>query len=287
MYGTWKTVRNRRSRFYCGGRCSIGSALQTTPMARSPDRLSRSTIPAHLLALLLAAGGCTLISPEPETPMPSEVLREAGTSGCTAVLLPGRWDRMSGFGDAGFAERSERAGVDVGLAAADAHIGYYREEVLVPRLRQDVIGPLLSGEATQRVWLVGTSLGAVGSLIYWNEHPEQVAGLVLVAPWLGEEELLEEIRAAGDLQDWRPETIAEDDFGRRIWQVLRRVTAPESHIPVLLAYGTGDDLAPGHRLLARELPDERVFTVDGGHDWDAWGALWSRVLSSGILCAGD
>lgn len=261
--------------------------------ATMPPRTLRALLPALLstFALTLTTGcGVSLLAPETRDPIPSTVLREPFRDpGCVAVLLPGRWDRMSAFRKAGFAKRVETAGLDLGLVAVDAHIGYYREETLVPRLRQDVIGPARAGGA-ERIWLVGTSLGAVGSLIYWNRHSDEVAGLVLIAPYLGEDrgaedDVLEEIRRAGDLQAWTPPgPVADDDFERRIWLTLRDLTAPGSTTPVVLAYGTDDDLAPGHRLLARELPEARVFPRDGGHDWKTWGRLWSDVLESGDMC---
>ena len=252
----------------------------------------RLLLPALLLALALGGTGCSLLSPETRVPMPSETLREAGPSGCTALLLPGRWDRMDAFDEHGFAEAAEAAGLDLGLVAADAHIGYYREESVAPRLKADVVEPLLErrravGDPDARVWMVGTSLGAVGSILYRFRHPDQVAGLVLIAPFLGEPDaedgVLEELRAAGSLAAWRPaEPVAEDDFERRIWLGLREILASDT--PVLLAYGTEDDLAPGHELLARELPEERVFRRPGGHDWPIWTLLWEDVLASGEIC---
>jgi len=256
--------------------------------SEGPRHALAAASPLAILAafLLTIAAGCALprIAPQARTPMPSEVLRETDASDCLAVLLPGRWDRMGAFRKARFPERSEAAGVDLGLVATDAHIGYYRDQLLVPRLRQDVIAPLRA-RGTRRIWLVGTSLGGVGSIVYWKSHPEEVAGLVLIAPYLGEEDVLDEIRRAGSLQQWRPpHPLASDDFGRRIWLTLQQLTAPDSTTPVLLAYGTKDDLAPGHRLLARELPETRVFTHPGGHDWKTWAELWSEVLASGEVC---
>lgn len=237
------------------------------------------------LPLVALLAGCALLAPEPTVPMPQETLSETGPSGCRAVLLPGRWDRMSAFRENGFAERAAAAGVDLGLVTADAHIGYYREETVVERLAADVVGPLLRG-SDRPLWMVGTSLGGVGSIVYRATHPDEVEGIVLIAPFLGQpgEEggVLEELRAAGSLAAWRPaEPVAGDDFERRIWLHLREILASDT--PVILAYGTEDDLAPGHELLARELPPERVFRRPGGHDWPIWRELWSDVLASGEL----
>lgn len=244
--------------------------------------------PALVATLALELAGCSLLVPEARVPMPSETLRAPGPSGCTAILLPGRWNRMEAFREYGFAAAVEEARLDLGLVAADAHIGYYREESLAIRLAEDVIGPLSARpDGPERVWMAGISLGGVGSIVYARAHPEQVAGLVLIAPYLGEEGeggVLEELRAAGSLAAWRPaEPVAEDDFKRRIWLGLREILTSDT--PVLLAYGTEDDLAPGHELLARELPPERVFRRPGGHDWPVWTPLWEDVLASGEMCA--
>jgi len=259
---------------------------------RSPARTLLPHVAAALapvLAIALCASwGCSLLVPPARVPMPSKVLRETPASGCTAILLPGRWDRMERFEEAGFPERAEQAGIDMGLIEAAAHIGYYRERTVVPRLEQDVIGPARS-RGTRDLWMVGTSLGGIGSLLYWDAHPDAVAGLVLIAPYLGEDEVLEEIRLAGSLRAWQPPAdVAEDDVGHRIWRILKRLLAAssaDSAPPVFLAFGTGDDFAPGHRLLARELPTDRAFERPGGHDWDTWAALWSEVLASGEVCA--
>jgi len=251
------------------------------------SRLTTLGLGLLLAALLCASWGCSLVVPPARVPMASKVLRPTPASGCTAILLPGRWDRMERFEEAGFPERAERAGVDLGLIEADAHIGYYRERTVVPRLEQDVIGPALRRETggTRSVWMVGTSLGGIGSLVYWDAHPSEVAGMVLIAPYLGEDDVLEEIRQAGSLQAWNPSADRDqDDVGHRIWRILQELLSTDDAPPVLLAFGTGDDLAPGHRLLARELPPNRVFERPGGHDWGTWAALWSDVLASGAVC---
>ena len=268
------------------------AADRSAAEAHPPRVLAGSASPrlAAALGAILAVGlcaswSCSLLVPPARVPMAQKVLRETPASGCAAILLPGRWDRVERFEEAGFPERAERAGVDLGLIEADAHIGYYRERSVVPRLEQDVIGPARARGA-RHVWMVGTSLGGIGSLVYWDAHPDQVAGLVLIAPYLGEDEALDEIRRAGSLRAWQPPAdVAGDDVGHRVWRILRKLLTSESAPPVVLAFGTGDDLAPGHRLLARELPADRVFERPGGHDWDTWAALWSDVLASGEVCA--
>ena len=64
------------------------------------------------------------------------------------------------------------------------------------RLHLDVVLPA-SARGRQKIWLVGTSLGAMGSLAYVKRYPETVAGVVLLGPYLGEEPILDEIERAG------------------------------------------------------------------------------------------
>ena len=254
------------------------------PTAPAASFLATLALGLLLAAILSASWSCSLLVPPARVPMRSKVLSPTPASGCTAILLPGRWDRMERFEEAGFPERAERAGVGLGLIEADAHIGYYRKRTVVPRLEQDVVGPARSRGA-RHVWMVGTSLGGIGSLVYWDAHPSQIAGMVLIAPYLGEDEVLDEIRRAGSLQAWQtPADREQDDVGHRIWRILQELLGSESAPPVFLAFGTGDDLAPGHRLLARELPPSHVFERPGGHDWDTWAALWSDVLAGGGIC---
>lgn len=252
-------------------------------------RFSQTLALLPLLLALLPLLGCALLVPEPEVPMPAETIRRGdATGGCAAVLLPGRWDRLGDFATKGFAEIADRVaetgGPDLTLIETDAHIGYYRERTILDRLGRDVLDPAVAEHGP--VWLVGISMGGIGSIGTAARSPDRVAGVVLLAPYLGEEELIDEIRAAGGLAEWDPGPVSEPasrkDFGRRIWRELREVLARD--LPVYLGYGESDDLAPGHRLLAESLPPERVFTRPGGHDWEVWSPLWREVLSSGDLC---
>lgn len=235
-------------------------------------------MPANRLPfLLLLAMGCARLRP---APVPMRTLEiEPGAAGTKSliVLLPGRRDRPEDFQRFGWGELARKAGVDARIVAADAHMGYYTRRTVIERLRQDVIAP----SGAERVWLVGISLGGTGSILYSIEHPEDVDGITLFAPYLGEEGLRKEIEAAGGLSGWNPGDTT--DFQRRMWAWFK--AGPE--IPVYLGWGERDGFAPMNALLARSLPPERVFTVEGGHDWRAWTKLWERFLGSSLLVARD
>lgn len=194
------------------------------------------------------------------------------------VLLPGRYDSPKDFGQAGFPEMAARAGAEVDMVAVEAHLGYYLKKIIVDRLHEDVIAP--ARRRYERIWLVGVSVGGTGALAYAESHPENVDGIVLLAPFLGEEKVIGEVAAAGGLRGWKPpQPPAPDDYQRRLWAWLKRYEGgSEGQIPLYLGYGTRDSFARANGMLGEILPGERVLTVSGGHDWKAWRALWAELV---------
>ena len=244
-------------------------------------RPRRSPLLLVLLASLgLSASGCLApFRSATPAPLPSlEVSRAAAATPCTALLLPGTWDYPKDYVRHGFGELALERGAPIDLIAVDAHVGYYKKKSIVVRLHEDHVKPLrASGE---KVWLVGVSLGGVGSLIYAAEHADEIEGLVLFAPFLGDPEVLDEIRAAGGPLAWKPPArIGEDDWQRRVWAYLQRWHAQHGPKPSIhVAYGRNDSFAPGIKLLAELLPAENVRHLPGGHDWKTWAKLWDGYL---------
>jgi pimeloyl-ACP methyl ester carboxylesterase len=226
--------------------------------------------------------GCARLRPA-TSPLHTVSHPGSGSPRTLVVLLPGRRDSPADFRKADFPELAARAGAAVDMVAVDAHMGYYFRRTIVDRLHEDVIAP--ARKKYDRIWLVGVSVGGTGSLLYAAQHPENVDGILLLAPFLGEEEMIREVEAAGGLRGWKaPGTLDPQDFQRRLWAWLDRYEGEaEGKIPLYLGYGTRDSFARANGILARELPEDRVFTVEGGHDWKAWRALWERFVSTGAL----
>jgi pimeloyl-ACP methyl ester carboxylesterase len=230
--------------------------------------------------LLFLSTGC--FRPRPATVPMRTIEIEPGAPGSRSlvVLLPGRFDRPEDFAHSGFGELAKRYGVRARIVSADAHLGYYMERTVVERLREDVIAPA-KAQGVERIWLAGVSLGGTGSILYSIEHPEDVSGITLIAPFLGEKEVQKEIEAAGGLRGWTPPNpLDPTDFQRRMWIWLQR---PEPKIPVYLGWGTRDRFARIDGLLGAVLPPDRVFTTPGGHAWKPWRALWEKFLATGAL----
>lgn len=252
-----------------------------TERTRAATPSTRAVI--ALLALACVLMGCTGYR---AATIPMRTLELRGGSGgkCLAVLLPGRWDRPERFARAGFAETIARRGLPLDLVAADAHVGYYRDRSVIARLREDVILPARAA-GYEEIWLVGVSLGGLGSLFYLREHPDEIAGVLALAPYLGEEATLREIEAAGGPVAWSARaTPGEATLGRELWSWLGPWADGRKGPPLFLGWGRADALAPANEMLATLLPEGRADAVSGGHDWTAWAHLWERFLERTEIC---
>jgi pimeloyl-ACP methyl ester carboxylesterase len=272
---------------------TVRDAALTTEYARSrrqgmlmgmDSKTSRGVIGATAaLGVAVALSGCIGPLRPAATPVRTLQLAPAPPSpGCLFVFLPGRGDRAEVYQREGFATPLGEHGLVAEAVSVDLHVGYYARRIAHQRLHDDVITPARS-RGVRQVWLVGVSMGGLGTLIYDRYFPGEVTGTVLLAPFLGDEKVIDEITAAGGLARWEPkQPVAADDWARDIWSWLRRGPSSTQPMPrLVLGYGTRDSLAPANRLLAATLPEERVFTADGGHDWQTWDKLWRAMLASG------
>lgn len=228
--------------------------------------------------------GCAFVS---RAPVPMRVVDHPGESGaakCLFVLLPGMGDHAETFEQRGFIEelRSRRLSIDI--RATEATFGYYARATILDRLAADVIAPA-KARGYREIWLAGPSMGGFGALFYARAHPEQITGVLAIAPYLGDRELIAEIQAAGGLAHWpappRVNELSREEYQREVWRWLQAVTRGEEQAPLLfLGYGTADRLARVDALLAAELPPSRVFLTTGAHEWPAWRRVLASFLDS-------
>jgi pimeloyl-ACP methyl ester carboxylesterase len=238
-----------------------------------------------LLCAAAILGGCSRWMPAP-VPMRTLALAVAQPPArCLVVLLPGRSGSPENFAYANFAAVAAAAGVSADLVAADARLSYYyHRHDIVERLRQDVIEPARA-RGYRQIWMVGVSLGATSALLYVDDHPGEIAGIFLIAPFLGERRVVDEVSAAGGVERYKPPAaLAESDIQHRVWRALdRSLPGGEKPIPVYLGYGDSDRFLRSDQMLARDLPAGRVFTTPGGHGWITWKRIWRKFLASGAL----
>jgi pimeloyl-ACP methyl ester carboxylesterase len=219
--------------------------------------------------------GCG-IAPRTENPIPTIAApTDAKRSKTLIVMLPGRGDRAESFRQAGFLKNV--AGKDFDVIAVDAHFGYYKNRDLVPRLHNDVIVPARQN-GYEKIWLLGVSMGGMGSLLYVQQHSGMIDGLILLAPYLGDPGLATEVDASGGLETWSADNSPFREHEVGIWRWLQESQTGPDQIPIYLGFGTSDRLAGTYSPLRSGTANLQVFTEDGGHKWAIWTQLWSRIL---------
>lgn len=230
------------------------------------------------LAFALFAVTACLSSSATETPMPS--ISNAGaepTERSLIVMLPGMGDRVDTFQPQGFLDPEDDWGFDA--VAVDAHFGYCREQNLIPRLHEDIIVPA-KASGYRNIWLLSISMGGFGSLLYAEQYPDDVDGIILLAPFLGEPKIARQISAAGGLHSWSgSEAHGLKAYEVDFWRWLKNATSGPGGTPVILGFGLSDRLAEGYGPLIEALDPSRVYSVDGGHKWTTWSPLWSRIAA--------
>lgn len=210
-----------------------------------------------------------------------------GQAKCLVVFLPGVRDAAEDFDEQGFIDALRAHQLSVDVVSAQATLPYYTHSVLVERLEADVIVPSQSRNYAQ-TWLIGVSMGGLGTLLYSHAHPDHVTGVLAMAPYLGKRYISTEIRDAGGLASWnapqKPEKLdVKDDaaYQRELWRWLQALSSGKEKGPeIYVGWGTADPwLAEPVSILAAALPGQRTFPVEGGHEWIAWKKVLELFLA--------
>ena len=235
-------------------------------------------------SLVLVAGilvGC-FPRGDPAKPIPTALINAPEKSRRLVVVLPGRADDLKGLGESGIAQAIQSAWPDADVVLTGLSLGYYMENEADQRLHDEVIVPARRRGYAQ-VWLVGASLGGLGALMYDRAHPNELTGMVLLAPYLGDKPLLSAIASAGGIAAWQPPTrpaaVTADNFQQELWRHLQTWSRqPVAARDVWLAYGNTDSMREAMPLLIPLLPAGHVLVREGGHEWRVWSPATRAVL---------
>ena len=228
-----------------------------------------------LCATAVALGGCFPVG-NPKEPIPTIAVPavEPTPHPPLLVVLPGVGSDAQTLKDRDVHGAIHRAWPQADVLLTSATIAYYARRVLVQRVEQDVLAPARQ-QGYKEIWLAGASIGGMGAIMYERQHPHQVNGLLLFAPWLGSDKLLEEIRNAGGVKRWEPGAVPaeinDDNFEREMWRVIKGWSQnPAEAKRIWLVCGSDDKLIEANRMAAEALPKSQYLEVDGAHDWDTW-----------------
>jgi pimeloyl-ACP methyl ester carboxylesterase len=202
----------------------------------------------------------------------------AGNAPTQMIWLPGAYHSAQDFVNEGFARAVAQRRISLDLRFVDLEMQHLDDRDAFRRLRSEIVLPARDSGAA--VWLAGISLGGLVALDYASAHAGELDGLCLLAPYLGNRMLINEIAAASGLSGWEPGEFAESDTERRIWRYVK--TRVDSR-PLFLGYGKSDRFSAAHDMLAAALPADSVEVAAGGHQWDTWLRLWESFLDSHFI----
>lgn len=238
----------------------------------------------HLLRWIAVALACLSASacyPVRDTSKPPAVRRLAAEQAPRRVVLvlPGIGDNLDSLQAGGVGDAIRSAWPDADVVFVEMTIGYYKDERAMPDLHA-----LVEQERARHaeIWLVGASLGGMGALLYDTAYPCDVDGIVLLAPYLGDDAMLRRIRDAGGLARWQAPVAAPPDAANWQEQLWRRAKAwsMEGGDPrVWLAWGADDKFARNMPLLRPAVPEAHVISGDGVHAWRSWTPLAAQVFA--------
>jgi pimeloyl-ACP methyl ester carboxylesterase len=201
-----------------------------------------------------------------------ELARQGRMAPVRILMLPPAYAVAADFLTAGFGAAVRGRGLAIDLVFADLEARHLTDGSLTGQV-WDLLGP---GRGRARVWLGGISLGGYVALAAAQADPGALAGLCLLAPYLGSHIVTDEVARAG-LAAWEPGTLAAEDDERRLWRFIK---ARPAGLAIHLGLGREDRFAARHRVLAQALPSAEVDTIAGGHDWPTWHRLWENFLDA-------
>lgn len=240
----------------------------------------RLPLAAALFALIFVLTGC-FPARNTDKPIATLLVPAQQAAQRLVVILPGRADDLDALRRSGMSEAIQSAWPDADVLFAELTLGYYMQGRAPERLHEDVITPARA-RGYREVWLGGASMGGMGTLMYERLHPGEVDGIVLLAPYLGDRELLNEIRDAGGVAQWNagpPQEVNSKTWQRELWRHLQTWSRDPKHAQrVWLAYGDRDRLREAMPLLVPLLPKNQVLVRPGGHTWTVWSPATGELL---------
>jgi esterase/lipase superfamily enzyme len=228
-----------------------------------------------ILSIVVLLLGCS--GSQGKKKLPS--VRYSGMTGkrSLVVLFPTIGGKGAHYESQGFLDEVWERGFEASMEVLDIKPSLYLGSRIVELVKTEVIEPA-KAEGFEEFYLVGISLGGHGALLYATTYPEDVDGIVLLAPFISGEFASEAIDEAGGLETWEDCPFLAWTHACNLWKSLQvYVSDSRNQRKVVLGFGTEDIFVEQCRILAEVLLPEQVFTVPGGHDWITWKKLFIKA----------
>ena len=243
------------------------------------NRCRRVLVPT-LLACLLTLVGC-VAGGDVSKPVPTTFVAAPQPAHRLVVMLPGRGDSLQGLTDTGIAGIIQQRWPDADVLLTGLTMPFYQQGRAAQRLHDEVIEPARR-KAYQQVWLAGISLGGMGALLYDIEYPDQIDGLLLLSPYLGEDAIHQQIRQAGGLAAWQAgpaQALGPDTFQHELWRSLQAWSRrPQRTGSTWIAYGADEPFRQPIELMTPLLPDDHVIMLPGKHGYQILKEIRAALL---------
>lgn len=247
--------------------------------------LSKSALRLLIALLGLAMlGGCAFPRAA-KTPMDSIILQRTATPSKTLIVfLPGAQEVPQDIVKEGFIEQVRARNIDADVQVIDSHIGYFLRRTFDVRIREDIVEPARKKGYTS-IWFAGISLGGFGSLMYQFIFPNEIDGVIAMAPFIASNDVLNEVIDAGGLARWQPpDPLDKGDYQRALLKWMKGYGDPNERRPKLyIGYGSKDGLPQFEKLIGTLLPPDQLLRAPGGHDWPPWKQMWGDALDRAPL----
>jgi enterochelin esterase-like enzyme len=212
------------------------------------------------------------------------------------IFLPGLYDVAEIFKEEQFFSVARAAGIRADMVAASVHLDHLLQKKVIKRIETDVYFPAMK-TGYKNTWFVGVSLGGLNSLLFYEKYAEDICGVVLLAPYLGDKVVTNAIKKAGGIHRWEPDHIENpndiknkelvDLRAQNLWRWIKRQKKSNTLQNIYLGHGAQDRYAEAHKLLANFLDSKNVTVIEGKHEWKTGRKLWQKQLAersgSGLL----
>ena len=186
---------------------------------------------------------------------------------------------MKIFEEAGFLALVHKYYPTIDCITVYTHASYFRTGNLIERFQKDVLAEYRR-QGYKNIILVGVSMGGFGALWLHHFYATDIAGMVVIAPYLGGDFL-------GDIiaSNFRKSLAIDEgdlEFNALAMQMIDQ-QMPSLTNKMLLAYGQQDRYANNIVQFANKLPASSVIASSGGHGWATWTPIWEIILQQKLL----